>query len=82
MVPDLAKRILSLHSLTANGDHSWHVLPGSWPEERLRHVRELEEWLLRRSDDVLSIIGEHLALSGDDFLSKWERIDEIFNAGR
>lgn len=82
VVPDLVERILSLHSLTASKDQLWYDLPGSWPEERSRRVRKLEEWLLRRSDDVLSSIGEDLALSGNDFLSKWERIGEVFNVGR
>jgi hypothetical protein len=81
VVPDLVERIL--HSLLANRDLLCYDLPGSWPEVQLRRVRKLEEWLLRRSDDVLASIDEDLAaLTCNDFLSRWEQISEILNIGR
>ena len=82
VVPDLVERILSLYSLTANKDQVWYTLPGSWPEERWRRARKLEEWLLWNSDDVLFSIAEDLELSGDDFLSRWESIGTLLNVGR
>lgn len=83
VVPDLVERILSLHSLTANKDHLWYDLPGSWPEERMRRVQRLEEWLLWEKDDVLSSICEDLtALSGNEFFSRWERIGAVLDTDR
>jgi hypothetical protein len=79
-VPNLVEGIL--HSLTANRDLVCYDLPGSWPEVRSRRTRKLEEWLSRRSDDVLLNISEDLAaLSSKDFLIRWQRISEVLEIG-
>ena len=81
VVPDLVEGIL--HILTANRDLLCFDMPGSWPEVRSRRIWKLEEWLLRRSDDVLLSIGDDLAaLSSEDFLIRWERIAQVLNVGR
>jgi hypothetical protein len=80
-VPNLVEGIL--HSLTANRDLPYYDLPGSWPEVRSRRIRKLEEWLSRRSDDVLLDISEDLAaLSSKHFLTRWWRIAEVLEVGR
>jgi hypothetical protein len=75
VVPRLIASILEVCSVPACQDSTSRDLPGSWPSEEARIVEELEDCLLRGTDDELAEIEEDLTLlTESDFFAKWPGI--------
>lgn len=78
VMPGLMEGILRAHHFATKPDLSHGYIPGAWLSEPASYVESLDEWLLRRHEEVLAMIEEDLAmLDSAAFFAKWGRLTDI-----